>query len=320
MAPDSTSPAPPATPTPKGERSFINSLPGIIGTKPGVAGIPFGDDMAPLGKPDWLWTADMLMDGVDFDSREHSWHAIGQKAMAVNLSDCAAMGVRPRVALVALALENRLGMTDAADLMRGIADMAERYRCRITGGDTNSWEQPTVISITVAGRPEPYRKPVLRSGGRPGDRLFVSGRVGGSILGRHMSTRPRVGLGLRLNRGFPPTCMIDISDGLACDLWHICEASGCGAELDEAALQDAIHPDAITLATQTGRTALDHALHDGEDFELIVGLRGEISASVLKPHRLIEIGRLISEPELYFVGSDGGRIVIDKRGWEHFRG
>jgi thiamine-monophosphate kinase len=114
--------------------------------------------------------------------------------------------------------------------------------------------------------------------------------------------------------------MIDISDGLACDLWHICEASGCGAELDEAALQDAIHPDAITLATQTGRTALDHALHDGEDFELIVGLRGEISASVLKPHRLIEIGRLISEPELYFVGSDGGRIVIDKRGWEHFRG
>lgn len=304
---------------PKSERTFIAALPGILGLKPGVGGVQFGDDMASLGKPDWLWTTDMLMDGVDFDAQQHSWHAIGQKALAVNLSDCAAMGVRPRVALVALALQNRLSMAEATELMRGITDIGVRYRCRITGGDTNSWDQPTVISITVAGRPEPYLKPILRSGGRPGDRIFVSGKVGGSILGRHMTTRPRVGLGLRLNRGFPPTCMIDISDGLACDLWHICQASGCGAELDETALTGAIHPDAFTLAQTTGRAPLEHALHDGEDFELIVGLRGTLSESTLKPHRLIEIGRLIADRELVMVNAAGDRQPLDKRGWEHFR-
>ena len=301
----------------KSESVFINALPAIFDTR-ASRGVPFGDDMAPLGKPDWLWTADMLMDGVDFESGKHSWHAIGQKAMAANLSDCAAMGVRPRVALVAVALENRLSMADATELMCGIADMATRYRCRVTGGDTNSWDRPTVISISVAARPEPHHKPVLRSGGQAGDRIFVSGRVGGSILGRHLSALPRVGLGLRLNRGFPPSCMIDVSDGLACDLWHICQASGCGAELDEAALQNAIHADAVELAKQTGRSPLDHALHDGEDFELIVGLRGEVPESALDQHKLIEIGRLINERDLFLIDRNG-RHAIDKRGWEHFR-
>jgi thiamine-monophosphate kinase len=275
---------------PKSERTFINALPAILGTET-IGGVPFGDDMAPLGKPDWLWTTDTLMDGVDFDSGRHSWHAIGQKSMAVNLSDCAAMGVRPRVVLVAVVLENRLSMPAATELMRGIADIATRYRCRVTGGDTSSWDHPTVISVTVAARPEPRHKPILRSGGQPGDRIFVSGKVGGSILGRHMTARPRVGLGLRLNRAFPPTCMIDISDGLACDLWHICEASGCGAELSETDLQSAVHSDACSLAKETGRTPLDHALHDGEDFELIVCLRGELPDGTPGHHGLIPIGR-----------------------------
>lgn len=314
-----SSPATPSNaPQPKSEQTFIHALPEILSPRT-AQNVPFGDDMAPLGKPDWLWTTDMLMDGVDFDSAVHDWHAIGQKAMSVNLSDCAAMGVRPRTALVALALDNRLAMADATELMRGVADIAARYRCRVTGGDTNSWDRPTVIAITVAARPEPYLKPVLRSGGQPDDRIFVSGKLGGSILGRHLSTRPRVGLGLRLNRGFPPTCMIDISDGLACDLWHICQASGCGAELVEPALRDAIHPDAFTRAQQTGRDPLDHALYDGEDFELIVGLRGAIPESTVKPHRLIEIGRLIREPDLFLVHATGERRAIDKRGWEHFR-
>jgi thiamine-monophosphate kinase len=313
-------PTPHPAAEPKSERIFISALPDILSTKSGVGGIPFGDDMAGLGKPDWLWTTDMLMDGVDFDSRAHQWRAIGQKALAVNLSDCAAMGVRPRAALVALALENRLSMADATELMRGIADVAARYRCDVTGGDTNSWEQPTVISITVAARPESRQKPVLRSGGQPGDRIFVSGRIGGSILGRHMTVRPRVGLGLRLNRGFPPTCMIDVSDGLSRDLWHICEASACGAELDETAVFNAIHPDAVILAQKTGRSPLEHALHDGEDFELIVGLRGTFPESTLRPHRLIEIGRLIAERELFMVDAAGERRILDKRGWEHFRG
>ena len=151
----------------RGELELIRRLRGLLGprgpggtepraqaTGPGQPPIGFGDDMTLLdaGPPPLLWTVDMLMDGVDFDSVVQPWRAIGRKAMAVNLSDCAAMAVVPVAALCAVALQNSLSMDDALDLVHGAHEYGLTFQCPIVGGDTNSWDAPTVVSICIAAR------------------------------------------------------------------------------------------------------------------------------------------------------------------------
>ena len=316
------------TPGQRGERELIRRLASFLPLPTALrsqVAIPFGDDMAelPNGGDRLLWTTDMLMDGVDFDSREQSWEAIGRKAMAVNLSDCAAMAVRPTAALCAVALANPLSMEDALELHRGAHQLGATFGCPIVGGDTNSWDQPTVIAITVAGRPEPGLAPVRRDGAKAGDRIFLTGQVGGSILGRHLTFIPRIEAAFAIAKSLRPHAMIDISDGLALDLSRILEASNCGAELDRAAVEQAIHPDARVLETRDGVAALEHALHDGEDFELIVVvpphvLATGIALAVVRELGLVEIGRIIATPGLWMV-ENGSRRPVEARGWEHFR-
>ena len=310
----------------RGELAFIRHVRTLIegsAPAPGRApsAVPFGDDMASLGlgEAGLLWTVDMLMDGVDFDSREHSWHAIGRKALAVNLSDCAAMAARPVAALCALSLSHSLTMQDALELMRGTQECGEEYGCPIVGGDTNSWDAPTVISITVAAQVPPGREPIRRDGARAGDRIWLTGPVGGSILGRHLTFTPRVETALELAAALRLRAMIDISDGLALDLGRILEASGCGAVLDAARLDAAIHPDAVRLADRDGQPARTHALHDGEDFELIVVLPAEVSASDCARWNLLPIGQMTAEAGLRLALPNGGDELIPLRGWEHFR-
>ena len=307
----------------RGERALIRRLSAFLGA-PGASGpsfIPFGDDMCLLegGPEPLLWTVDMLMDGVDFDSRQHTWHAIGRKAMAVNLSDCAAMAAAPLAALCAVALSNALSMEQAEELIRGAHECGERFGCPIVGGDTNSWDAATVISISIAARCEPGCRPVRRDGARPGDRVWLTGRVGGSPLGRHMTFEPRVETALALNRRLAPHAMIDISDGLALDLARILEASGCGAILDATELTSAIHPDAERVAAQDGRPARDHALHDGEDFELIVVLPADAAAVECDALGLLPIGRITPDAGLWLEDAGGQRTSIRPQGWEHFR-
>ena len=285
------------------------------------AAVPFGDDMAALqpGDPNLLWTTDMLMDGVDFDSARQRWYDIGRKAMAANLSDCAAMAAVPVAALCAVALSNGLSMDDALDLLRGARDCGMRFGCPLVGGDTNSWDQPTVISIAIAARTEAGRRPVQRCGARPDDRIFVSGPVGGSILGRHLSFEPRIETALAINRQLDPHAMIDISDGLAIDLWRVLEASGCGAVLDASSLKAAIHPDAVRLAAQDGVTPREHALYDGEDFELIVFLPPEVPTDACRRLGLLPLGHATRDRRFLLRERDGRRVEIERRGWEHFR-
>jgi thiamine-monophosphate kinase len=275
--------------------------------------------MAELADSGLLWTVDMLMDGVDFDSSRHDWYDVGRKALAVSLSDCAAMAVQPVAALCAVALSNRMTMDDALALHRGAADLARRYQCAITGGDTNSWDKPTVIATTVAARPVPGCPPVSRGGGRAGNRVYVTGRLGGSILGRYLTFEPRIDLALAINGDLRPHAMIDISDGLSVDLAHIAAASGCGAVVDETRFADAIHPDAVRLSAQDGSSALDHALHDGEDFELIVVVGPETSPSACTALGLIQIGELVERPGIQIRNRDGSLHGLPARGWEHFR-
>lgn len=306
----------------KGELEFIRRLRHELAAGAAdPARVAFGDDMAPLrdDPAPLLWTTDMLMDGVDFETPRHTWRDIGHKAMAVNLSDCAAMAAVPVAALCAVALSNTLDMNDALALLRGVRDCGAEYHCPLVGGDTNSWDRPTVICISVAARPEAGRRPVTRTGARPGDQVFLTGPVGGSILGRHMTFAPRLDSALAINRELAPHALIDISDGLALDLWRIGDASGCGAALEESAVQAAIHPDAIRLADQDGTPPLDHALYDGEDFELIVVLPPNASPSACARLGLHRIGQMTDIREFRLARPDGTWVPLEQRGWEHFR-
>lgn len=317
----------PTSPT-KGERALIARIgrelapPGVAANAIHASAVPFGDDMASLAPrvSDLLWTSDMLMDGVDFESDRHSWRDIGQKAMAVNLSDCAAMAASPIGALLSVALCNEISSDNALDLFRGCRDCAAEFGCAIMGGDTNSWDRPTVISITVAARLDDNLPAVRRDGARVGDRVYVSGPTGGSILGRHLTPQPRIEPARALNRAFRPHAMIDISDGLALDLWRVCEASGCGAVVQEAALDAVIHADAHELAKRTGRPAREHALYDGEDFELIVVLAPEVAEDDAVAAGLLPLGEITADKTLQLRQSADAIAPLEIRGWEHFRG
>lgn len=304
----------------KGERELIRRMAAEL--PPYAAPVGFGHDVAALpGEAGGLlWTADMLMDGVDFESGRHTWRQIGGKAMAVNLSDCAAAAVVPVAALYAVALNDQLSMEDALELFRGARDCGAQFDCPITGGDTNSWKHPTVICITIAARTDGDRPPLTRNGARPGDQICVTGRVGGSPLGRHLNPVPQIRTAITINRQLDPHAMIDISDGLAIDLWHICEASGCGAALEEATLDAAIHPDAHRLAQQTGKSPREHALYDGEDFELIVVLPRGAAVDRYRNLGLLPLGEITADQELTLRHADGQRTTLEKEGWEHFRG
>lgn len=303
----------------RGERALVRRIRELLPVaRVDGAAVGFGDDMAPIpGAADLLWTADMLMDGVDFDSRQHDWKTIGHKAMAANLSDCAAMGVQPVAALHAVALANDLSVDDVLALTAGIHECGSRFDCPLVGGDTNSWDKPTVVNITVIGRILPDCAPVRRDGAQPGDRVWVSGPVGGSILGRHLTFTPRVELGIRLARELRPHAMMDISDGVAIDLSRILEASEVGATLSAAEVDAATHDDARRLAEQDGHAARDHALHDGEDFELLVVLPPNAD-DVAHTLGLLPLGEITRELGLWLTDANYERVAIPPRGWEHF--
>lgn len=290
-----------------------------------------GDDAAVLdwqGRDDLVVTVDMVMDGVDFHLDQVGPEAAGRKALAVNLSDLAAMGAQPVAAVVALALPRRNGLELARGLYRGLLPLAAEFGVSIVGGDTNAWDAPLAVSITLWGS-TPGGRPWLRSGARPGDRLFVTGPLGGSILGHHLDFTPRVTEALALRRAIDVHAAIDISDGLALDLARLCQESGCGAELraERIPLTEAAH----TLAAREARgethpavssgSALDHALGDGEDFELLLALPEEAAENLGRDPvagvALVEIGVCLAEPGLWLVEERGARRPLAPRGFVH---
>jgi thiamine-monophosphate kinase len=160
----------------------------------------------------------------------------------------------------------------AAELFEGVFEVAKQYDVSIAGGDTNVWDGPLVIHMTAIGKTDPGSA-WTRSGANVGDAVFVSGLLGGSILGKHLDFEPRVELAKELLQTGLVTAATDISDGLGIDLLNLTVASRCGAEvkLDQIPLSEA----ARELAKTSGKNAVDHALGDGEDFELLMTVRGE---------------------------------------------
>lgn len=307
-----------------GEFAFLDWLRQRTPAPPRVLLGP-GDDTAVLRWPngaDCLVTTDMLLEGSCFRLAETHPGApgagtarqIGRKAMAVNLSDIAAMAGVPVAAVVSVGLPRRGGRALAEELYLGLREMADAFGTAIVGGDTNSWNGPLVINVTLLGEATP-RGVVRRKGAQPGDRLFVTGPLGGSLLGKHLDFTPRIREALALHEAVALHAMIDISDGLAADISHLCTESACGAVLraDAIPVSDAAHK------MGDDRSPLEHALADGEDFELVFAVAPADAENLRRSPPiggLHEIGECIAEPGLW-LEENGQRRPLPPLGYVH---
>ena len=302
---------------PSGEFDFIRWVRDRTAADPRVLVGP-GDDCAvltPTRRPTFV-TTDVLTDGVDFRLAEVGGWAVGRKAMAANVSDIAAMAGSPTTAAVGVVLPNAGNSRQLAEgLYAGLREVADAFDFPIVGGDTNTWSDGLVVSVTLLGEAT-GRGPVTRGGAKPGDWVFVTGPCGGSILGRHLSPTPRVREALALHVTVELHAMIDVSDGLAADLSHILEESRCGAVV----LADAVpvHPDAITLSQRTGKRPLEHALGDGEDFELVFTVSASDGERLLRERPvpgLAKIGECVESG--LWLDEGGARRPLAPTGWVH---
>lgn len=282
--------------------------------------VPAGDDLAVLtwAPQDLLIVGvDQVLDGVHFDSAVHAPRQIGRKVMNRNLSDCAAMACLPAAAVATVALPAGVGVPYAQELYLGLREAGEMFDCRIVGGDTGSWAGKLVVTVTILGRSAGVA-PITRGGAKPGDDIYVTGPLGGSILGRHMTFTPRIALARELAATGAVTAMIDLSDGISRDLKHVCDQSGTGAILDAPAIP--IHPDARELAKTDGRDALDHALDDGEDYELLLTARptaADVFLPFIRSGQIHRIGQMAAAPGIWLNMRNGELAPLEPRAWEH---
>lgn len=262
------------------EQSFLAWLRGRQRDLPQVA-LGIGDDAALLDPEPGrqvVLASDGIIDGTDFLSAEHDLRQVGRKAIAINLSDLAAMGAEPTAVLVNLSLPETAATEIAAEVYEGILAICSDYKLAIAGGDLSVYAGPLAITVTIVGQ-VPAGQAWRRSGGQEGDALLVTGAFGGSLTGRHLSFEPRVATALAIRETAEVHAAMDVSDGLSLDLDRLCAASGLGAELDPEAIP--VHPDAIAAeaeglqATGATRSAWSRAMADGEDFELILSVAPE---------------------------------------------
>jgi thiamine-monophosphate kinase len=228
------------------------------------------------------------------------------------------MAVRPLAATISVALPRAMADEAIEQLFDGMFALAGEFGCAVAGGDTNGWDHPLAVDVAMIAAAFPGVEPVRRSGARPGDGIYVTGPLGGSLLGRHLTFSPKVSVARSLAERLRGDlhAMMDISDGLSLDLYRLCRASETGATLQEALVERVISDDARQAAKQDGRPALDHALSDGEDFELLLCVApalGSIAADELGLHRV----GTITEQDLIVESGEGHRRPTVPRGYQH---
>jgi len=299
-----------------GEAGLIRWLAGRFSGGSGVVrGI--GDDCAVLAGPRGKWglfACDMLVEGTHF-SRQAPAGKVGWKALAINVSDVAAMGGLPKFAVVGLGLPSR---TDAAWVRRfyeGMARCARKFQVRIVGGDTVRAPR-SMVTVAIWGEVERKRL-LLRSGARPGDDLWVTGRLGGAIRsGRHLSFIPRLTEARAIAARVPLHAMMDLSDGLLMDLPRLCRAGKVRAELELAALP------------RHRGVSLESALQEGEDFELLFAVSPAASRKMERWRSgrprcgLTRIGRIRSGgrgPVVFGIDQKGRKFPLPEKGFSHFQ-
>ena len=273
----------------QGERDLITELTRIFGRPPGQVICGIGDDTAVLGPEDGynlLWTIDSLIEGVHFDLQYTPLRLLGRKALAVNLSDVAAMGGEPQYALLALGWPPERNLQGALELARGMQEMAREYGAALIGGDTVGAPQGLTLSLTVLGRVRPSEL-LRRDQAQDGDLIYVTGPLGQAAAGLEilrrglelpeetkkpllrafLDPRPEVAAGRLLARNHLATSLIDLSDGVASDLYQICLRSQVGAVVEAEHVP--ITPAVKEVAVMTGKNPLDLALKGGEDYSLL---------------------------------------------------
>jgi len=266
-----------------------------------------GDDCAVIGRPrDRRWQllkTDAVVEGVHFLPEEDP-RRVGWKALCRAISDIAAMGGVPGHALITLAATGSTPFARVKALYAGLQKAARKYGVALVGGETSRSPGPLFLSIALTGWVEP-KYCLRRSGGRPGDSLYVTGRLGGTLAGKHLDFSPRLEEARWLAAHFKPHAMMDLSDGLATDLPRLAAASQCGYEIEE---------DRLPLAVGCGPR---QAMTDGEDYELLfsIAARSGTSLEVAWKRRfprlpLTCIGRLTHQSKA------GNRNV--SRGYDHF--
>lgn len=285
-----------------------------------------GDDCAVLeaGHADrWLLLkTDAVVEGVHFTT-ETEPERIGHKALARGLSDIAAMGGLPEAALVTLALPAVHDPMRAEGIYRGLRALADRHHVAVVGGETTTLPSGLLLSIAVTGWVRKDRC-VLRSGAKPGDAIFVTGELGGSLAGKHLDFEPRLAEARWLAENFALHAMIDLSDGLAGDLRHLLHQSRVGAELHANTIPISRAARVRAQAGSHAKPPLAAALTDGEDFELLFTLPSAQAVPLLDGFRaafpsvkLTCIGRISAEPGLRLRDRQGIREIAT-HGYVHF--
>jgi thiamine-monophosphate kinase len=307
--------------------------------------IGIGDDaavIAPVRNARVALTTDASVEGVHFDRALSSPADIGHRALAVNLSDLAAMGAAPKWALLSLMLPAALAVDDVDGIVDGVARVAAACRVRVIGGNLTASPGPLVVDVTAVGETRPRRE-LTRSGGRPGDELFLSGWIGGAAAGlemlrddalsasgtdparaacveRYRRPTPRVRLGVVIAGARAASAAMDLSDGLADAVAQLAGASGCGVEIDADAVP--IEPAARAWWQTRGADPLAAAMKGGDDYELLFAVprrsRGRLrhATSQVADPPLHRIGVLTKDTACVLV-RDGAREPLPA-GFDHF--
>ena len=328
-----------------GEHALIAKIHARIPPSPPSVRVGIGDDAAVI-EPDrgtlFLVTTDALVEGVHFDRGLAPMDAIGHKALAVNFSDLASMGARPRHVLLSLALPPTLLVTELDLLLDGLLALAARHQTALVGGNITRSPGPLFVDVTAVGSAK-RRRILTRSGARAGDDLYVSGEVGGAAAGleslresqtasrssdallacqhRYLWPEPRVRLGTQLGRNRAARACIDLSDGLADGIRQLSTASGLGAAIDAELIP--VAPSARTWFTGHGFDPVSASLTGGDDYELLFAVprsmrqRLEAACRLSGGLAVTRIGRLTQDPALVLLhdGSEGALA----HGYEHFR-
>lgn len=331
-----------------GEFALIERLRNKLGSVGNDADVIVGngDDAAVIKAGDgkcWVVTCDAQVSGVHFPSKgDVSGFAVGYKSLAVNVSDVAAMGGRPRFAFISLGMPEETSVSFLDDVYGGVRALSEQYDILVLGGNVTRTSGPLFVDVFLVG--EVMEEKVLRrSGARAGDRILVTGYLGDAAAGLHLLSesqtrvredsyasltdaqlqpQPRVVEGTAIAESELATSMMDISDGLAGDIRHLCEASGVGALLWESELP--VSNPMLEAASVSEKKPMEWALHGGEDYELLVTTPAEsvralqevlrrVGGAPLKP-----VGEILPASEGISLKRADGISALKNLAWEHF--